>query len=482
MFDDEEEDDSTPGTRVAADFSGSSDEEDPIPYRAADQQVAPEDQGPDLRPAAMEPQRDSSNDDTYLSQMAGGGDDDGPIEAPKAPVFQPYSNAPIDDAQQYAQMQKDFAGKVASGAYKPSIWRKIGGALSGGAVAFGSRNPALGIQVANDFVQDPLNKATRNENLAEQAQRSKIDAGNAQNAAIQRTNQNAANQASWAERDFANQARVRDWQAQANQRKAMAQAKLNTVDKNTLGPVDPQNPMGEWQGKTPGGQTVRGLEPPEAIQKDPRYQRQSRMADVQDMLKRGIKMTPDQQTYYVVNGKLAQPTEHTTISVKEGGEAKPAAVRRGTPGQFAILDRTTQAAYDKAEKDYRADLSIANTQEEKDAALAKLNQAKATIGATHSQQLRDLGGIPAEDSQQGGGGAQPGAATQARPAANTAQQPAAAPAQQAPKTFSPAEVPKNVSLPPGHAWVKDPNGVIGHIPQANVAKAIQRGYAILGSQ
>lgn len=54
--------------------------------------------------------------------------------------------------------------------------------------------------------------------------------------------------------------------------------------------------------------------------------------------------------------------------------------------------------------------------------------------------------------------------------------------QVAPKTFSNAEIPKNVPLPPNNVWVKAPNGVVGHIPQANLQKAIARGYAVPGGQ
>lgn len=244
--------------------------------------------------------------DSDTAALAGGTQT---FTAPKPLQYQPYADHSAD--QQALVTQK--AGENPAN-YKPSVGRRILAGIAGGLVGAGTHNGGEGMAVGRSVTGAPLERAQRTWAAQEAPLQQKLEADKAADQAVDRTNQQATNTYNAAERNMTNQAKVADWNAQADQRKAMAQAKLNTVDKNTLGPVDPNNPFGEWQGKTPGGQVVRGLEPPPAIQKDPRFQRQQRFQAISDMQKNGIRLNPQEQKYYVSNGKLAEPTTHVSIS------------------------------------------------------------------------------------------------------------------------------------------------------------------------
>ena len=246
------------------------------------------------------------------------GEEEQPLTAPAAPVFKPYSQDAENAANELAQEKSDFAAKVASGAYKPSLWRNIGAGVA--AAAAGWRGGALeGGRVGQAIRSAPLDKATSEEQLKEQGTLSKIAAGDRENADIQRENQNAATTANWADRDFANQARVRDWEAQVQQRKAYAEAKLAELNKTIpLTPVDPNDRYGEYQGVSNSGQPIRGLEPPPQIQKEPGYKIHQNLLAIKSMRDAGIKLTPQQQTYLAANGRLNEASETKIYNPPQG--------------------------------------------------------------------------------------------------------------------------------------------------------------------
>lgn len=278
-------------------------------------------------------------------------------KAPAPLVYQPYA----DHSADYAAMTTQKASENPDD-FKPSFGRKLAGAISGGLVGFGTRNSGEGLNAARAVTGKPLAQAQQRWKAQEAPLESKIAADKAADQAVDRTNQQNANVYNAAERNMTNQARVDNWNAQAQQRKAAAQAKLNTVDKNTMGPVDPNNPMGEWQGKTPGGQVVRGLEPPAAIQKSPAYQMQQRRNDLKGMTAAGIKLTPQEAKYYVVNGKLTDPTAHTDIHINEkpdGSWAPPGNGGRGagmTQGKQDQIIHNKNTAMAKAQQQHAAGL------------------------------------------------------------------------------------------------------------------------------
>lgn len=230
----------------------------------------------------------------------------GPIEAPKPPQFQPYSQAPVEAAQQLAQTQSDFAAKIAAGAYKPSIGRRIASALAGGAVAFGSRSPAEGMRVAESGLRAPLNRATEAEQARETALRSQGAAGTAQNQVTQQNNANQANAYNLAERDMRNRAYAANQNAQAADRNAQI------VD---FQPKDPNNPYAGGTAKTADGRVLPNSAPPDkwiqAWVKTPQGQaasaRMSAQMRTQTADAAGLK--GEERSQFIATGKIVKATQ-----------------------------------------------------------------------------------------------------------------------------------------------------------------------------
>lgn len=266
-----------------------------------------------------------SGDEETAALMGGAGT----YKAPAPLELKPYEDHSADE-----QALVDMKAKEDPSKYRPSGWRRAGAAIAAGLVGFGTDNAGEAMNVANRMKNAPLDRAKEQWAAQEAPLKQKIEADKAADQQVTRDNTNTSNMYSAQERNLTNQARVDSWNALAQQRKAQAAAKLNTVDKNTMGPVDPKNPYGEWQAKTPNGQVVRGLEPPAAIQKDPRFIAQQRRQQLSDMANSGVKLTPQEAKYFLINGKLAEPSQRTTISIREnpdGSAVQPGAGRGGGP-------------------------------------------------------------------------------------------------------------------------------------------------------
>ncbi len=395
-FDDEEEDDNRQS--VANALSGSDEAAPPnvpavvVPYVEPSDDTTAQDMGPEYRTNELQPQQDTSSDNVMIQDSDG--QDEQPLTAPAPPQFKPYSTEPADAANELAKEKGDFAAKVASGAYKPSVWRNIGAGLAAAATGWKSGAEA-GARIGQGIRSAPLDRATANEARTEQGTQAKIDAGNIANQGIQRENQNEATKANWADRDFANQARVRDWNAQAEQRKEYAyQRSLKTV------PVDKNNPMGEWQQVDPTGKVVaRGLPPPASIKDDPKYKaaqasetirsiempegRPGDSIQLQDAngkpvtgnirnydYRRGVVVvqTPDGKTAAlptqgkplganerasILAGRQIGPTEHTTISIREN------------PDGSAVTPRGPMNPADKPNADIAASAIVSDAMQKK---------------------------------------------------------------------------------------------------------------------
>jgi hypothetical protein len=261
-------------------------------------------------------------------------------------------------------------------------------------------------------------------------------------------------------KNFNAQDRAQYWQTLNANRAAQEQQRLQGIAPGSEAPDDPNNPLGTWSARTIGGQKI-AVQAPDRFTKSPAGISAQREADVKRLGLKG-----DEAKYYRANGKLKEPTATTNVHIpsaesqeyndwkkqftqetghaptaadtqtyRHGGAGKGTKVRMGTPAQFSQLDKDTQAQYTKAEADYRVAAANAQTDEERAAALADLNVSKTKIGADHSDRLRDLGGIPAEDSQRSGGNAAPAPAA---PPSQPAPKPAAsAPAAQAPPQTAP---------------------------------------------
>lgn len=321
-FDDDEEDDAPKGAAAVANALAGSDEAAPpeeMPDTVAPTQPVGSEDTTAQDMSTFEGQEEQNP--APVQQEATSEGDGQPLTAPAPPQFQAYSTEPEDAAHELAQEKADFAKKVASGAYKPSVARNILAGFTAAAAGW-KGGAAEGGRLGASVRSGSLDKATGEEQLAEQGTQARIDAGNRTNQDIQRQNANEATKANWADRDFANQARVRDWNAQAQQRQAMAQQRLKQVDPRTIRPVDPKDPFGEYQGTSPDGTVVRGLEPPASVQKDPRYITAQNLAKVQSMKAAGIKMTPEQEAIVASGGHIT-PSVHTNVNIRENPDGSP---------------------------------------------------------------------------------------------------------------------------------------------------------------
>lgn len=245
--------------------------------------------------------------DQATAELAGGSSQT--YKAPAPLVYKPYE----DHAADYQALVQQKASEDPS-KFQPSAGRRVAGGIAAALVGAGTRNAGEGMNVGREVTSAPLRRAQEEWAAKEAPLEKKIEADKAADQAVDRSNQQATNVYNAQERNLNTQARVDEWNALAQQRRATAQAKLNTVDKNTLGPVDPNNPFGEWQGKTPSGKVVRGLEPPASIQKDPRYIQQQRRQNLAEMQRSGVNLSQQEAKYYLINGKLAEPTTHISVS------------------------------------------------------------------------------------------------------------------------------------------------------------------------
>jgi hypothetical protein len=281
------------------------------------------DQGNDVQqPSGQDAQAQgaSSNDqgdsgDAEAAQLAGQ-----TFKAPAPLKYQPYADHSADEQALVNQKAVEDPTK-----YRPSVGRRVLAGLAGFAAGAGSRNANEGLNVAKQITGRPLDQAKEQWAAQEAPLQQRLVADKAADQAVDRTNQQETNRYNADERNMTNQARVQSWNALTEQRKALAQQKLTQVDPRTLGPVDPNNPFGEWRGKNAKGEVIRGLEPPASIQKDPRFIAQQRRKQLNDMASAGIKLTPQESKFFFINGKLAEPTEHTSINIRENPDGSPVA-------------------------------------------------------------------------------------------------------------------------------------------------------------
>jgi hypothetical protein len=271
------------------------------------------------------------------------------FKAPPALSLTPYADHSADEQAMVAQKAKENPAN-----YRPSTGRRILAGIASGMVGYGTRNSGEAMNVGEQITGAPLHRAQEEWKAQEAPLKAKLDANRAADQAVTRQNTQATAQHSAAVSNLTTAAHVNEWNAMAQQRRAQATAKLNTVDRNTLGPVDPNNPFGEWQGKTPNGQVVRGLEPPAAVQKDPKFISYQRRKELGEMQKMGIKLSTQEAKYYLINGKLAEPSQHTTISIHEKPDGSWDESRSGSgsgrgkgPAQQNISDTVAKATQDK---------------------------------------------------------------------------------------------------------------------------------------
>jgi hypothetical protein len=442
---------------------------------------------------------EDNGEDQYFSK---------PLQAPKMPTFAPYvqSQAP----GQLAAAKSAFTARVANA--KPSIGRRIGASIAAGLQSFGG---VPGAETAAQRIYDaPLDRARAAETQKEAGIQAQIDADNAANAVTQRNNQAGADQYNMAERDMRNRGYVQNQEAQAAQRTAQAARLAGQVRPETLKPDDPNDPVnGTWSGVNARGEKVTGLAAPDAYLKTPA----GKAAVVEDTIKRaraaGHPFTPEQESV-VRSGGHVTIKNPTNIHVPSAGSAELAAANAAFRLQYGRGPRSMEEANQivqtakgelgKGANSNPAQVIVDSAKQYADklqrvdadhASSAAPEGSYVPVGANlENVKNGDLTGIKVVPGQQyedtlrkfrdqvrQHGGEVDEDWNLKQPNAGPA---AASPQVAKPKTatFAQSEIPKNTALPAGSVWVKAPNGTIGHIPQANLDKAVKRGYATLGSQ
>ena len=328
--------------------------------------------------------------------------------------------APTPDLATRQKLTDQLATDQKPTVVAPKWWERALGGLVAGAAGFGKEPGALEAGQA----------VTNRGQIAEEQQRAgkvaadqtAIDAWNDGQKQQQQAFQDQ--HTAFEDKDRADQ------RAQLNSdRAAQESQRLQGIAPGSETPDDPKNPLGTWHATTVGGKQVALQGPPDKWTNSAEGKGVIETQRRKDLVTNN-NLTGDDAKYVMVNGKLKEPgtsihvpsaesealseakaawkrdnpgknptlADFATIRAAASGRQEPGA-KRGTPAQFAALDKQTQADYKKAQADYKtANDGAVDNQARKDAsdALAAENNR---IGAEHSQRLRDLGGIPAEDSQ-----------------------------------------------------------------------------------
>lgn len=324
---DDSDEDETPNMGTA--FSGAQDPDDPdavsespVP-EAVDQADAPAPASPDDANAyAQSPDEEHGDDEgreaaiapdenggavygesaSTTPQDSGGGG----AQLPAMPQY-------VDNLPNYQALEKEISNFKPSD-YKPSIGRRIAAALSGGAVAFGSRNPAEGIKVAEGVDSAPLDRARATEQQQEQATRQQIADVNAQNQTRQTTYQNQRQAANDAALNEQRQQRAQDFRAQAD---ARGKVPVGFV------PDDKDNPYAGGTVTLANGSTVKGPPPDKwltAWERDPANKAKADaikgIQTLKSMRDAGIVVSPE-NAQIIASGGHVTPAVRTSISIEE---------------------------------------------------------------------------------------------------------------------------------------------------------------------
>ena len=241
----------------------------------------------------------------------------------------------VDNLPNYQALEHQIASFKPSD-YKPSIGRRIGAALSGGAVAFGSRNPAAGMKVAEAVNDAPLNRARAAEQQSESATRQQIADVNAQNQTRQAQYQN--------QRLAANDAALNQERTQRGEQYA-AKAELENANWQ---PDDPNNLLGSYHAAGLNGKTLTSNGPPTSVKDRPQVKAAQRAADIVSRRAEGTAqgLKGDDLNSYALTGRIPNkpnPREPRQPAVGEVElQASEAAFRREHGRGPQTLDEQNQ--------------------------------------------------------------------------------------------------------------------------------------------
>ena len=342
----EDDDDQTPGIRVAGALTG--DGED------APEEEAPQAQLPtgsvDLSAQSyMSPaEADEPNGDAGQPPA----DNDEPVSADTKAYMTPIAPPTLAAPKAFADHSADYGAMTTQKQaesqqnIKPSIGRRILAGLAGGAVSFGGGD---GGAVVNKVLSKPARDAGVQWAQQEAPINARLQADQAADVATRNVNANTEQSNRLAETNYRNQELGQQSQARAENYQAQAEARRNAITAFT--PDDPANPYAGGTGTTADGRTIKGVPPPDKWlanwEKNPdnvaTAKANAGVKTLKALEASGVKLTPEQRAIVASGGKVT-PAVHTNVSILENpdGSARTPAGAAGQAGPGEIIAQNMQ--------------------------------------------------------------------------------------------------------------------------------------------
>lgn len=397
----EDDEDATPGLRVAGALTG-------------DGEDAPEEESPQ----AKQPQ--GAVDGSGQSYLTPAGADDGestppqadgndapvsadtkayatPIPPPKLASPAAFGDHSADTTAMTAQKQAEAGENV-----KPSIGRKILAAFGAAATGFGSGAEAGG-RVGQSILAGPRTNAEARWATQEAPIQAKLNADQAADAATTRANVNTEQANRLAETNYGNQIRGQQDAARAQKYQADA-AKANEAVNGDGWKQDTNDPLGSYSATTIGGKTIHSATAPAAVQNTADYR-------IADAAAKGHPFTTEQQQILRGGGKLTFRPPPNPRQPSEGeislGQARAAFTKEhGRPPQtLDEQNQVTQAAkgtlgkggstptiagFDNLLKQRTSDYNLWQKNYDNESKAARTPTQKAAVDAKYAGQQNDL--------------------------------------------------------------------------------------------
>jgi hypothetical protein len=304
----EDDEEDTPGLRVAGALTGGDGEEEPseeAPQASKPQGIVDSSAQPYMIPADADEDGEPTSEQPPASSEPVSADTAAymtPIAPPTLAKPQAFADHSADQAAMVTQKQRESQENI-----RPSIGRRILAGLSGGAVAFGGGDGAAAIRRIEDR---PAQDAQRHWAQEEAPLQAQLNADQAADAATTRANTVTEQGNKLAETNYSNQIRGQQDAARAQNYAAQAAARNEGINGDGWEPDDPDNPLGGYSGTSVGGKTLHSTTAPKSVQLDPEYKIAAAKAA-------GTPFTTEQQQILRSGGKLTfrpppnprQPTE-----------------------------------------------------------------------------------------------------------------------------------------------------------------------------
>lgn len=232
---------------------------------------------------------EGDDEQSMIQAQPGAGQNPSGMKAPILPKLPKYE----DELAAHQKLEQDMQA-VNPKDYKPSGGRRALAGIAAGLAAFGKAPGAS--EIGESVRTAPLRAAQDAQAPKIAADRQGLEDMAARNQQARQQYGDAGQQFQNEERDMRNQGYAADQNARAANQTAQANARQAAVIPATMAPVDPSNPLGEWQGKNAKGEVVKGLSTPDKYLNTPA----GKAAVVEDTIKRaaaaGRPFTPEQES------------------------------------------------------------------------------------------------------------------------------------------------------------------------------------------